>query len=220
MAVSVFEGKVSGNLAEVDSTWSALRASPRPIDYTGGGFYRATSISGDLTTLAAAGVVWTFRWTSATFYALIYNLRWAWYTKTAFGTAQIVDHAMYVVRGYTVAATGGATLTLPGTGNNQKRTSMSASAVNEIRYSATAVVTAGTRTADGQPLMYRAGYSGGVSTGLADWQPLDFRTRQEAPLVLSQNEGLEMTNVTSMGASGVIKLSVECAWAEVPIANF
>lgn len=219
MAVSVFEGKTSGYLAEVDSTWSSLRVTPRPVDYGGGGYYRATSISGDFTTLAAGGIVWAFRWTSATLYALIYNLRWTWYTKTAFTTSQVVDHAAWVVRGFTGADTGGSTLTLS-SANNQKRTSMAASAVQEIRYSTTAVLSAGTRTVDPQPFMYRAGWSSAMSTGLTDTQPLDCKMRQEGPLVLSQNEGVEITNVTLMGAAGIIKFSVECAWAEIPVANF
>jgi hypothetical protein len=216
---SVIQGPVSTNLSEVDSTFAALRVSPRPLDCNGnsGGAYRITTMSGAMTTVAAAGPVWSLRWTNTSYNCLIWVFKWYWVTTTAFGTAQALDHSLYIARQWTAADSAGATgaqATITGD-NCKKRTANATTKVDGIFYGTTGVLTAGTRTLDPQPIIYRVGYSGALNAYLLDNQPQDFKSRQEGPIQLMANEGLVLQNTTLMGATGVIKLVVECAWTEV-----
>ena len=205
--------------ADVDTNTNALRVSPRPLEPSTGGFYHLCTFSGALTGVAGAGPVWSLRWTSSTLYFVLLSFRWSWYTTTAFGTTQIVDHSLYIARAFTGADSAGTTATI--SGNNCKvRTSMPTTAVANIQYGATGAITAGTRTLDGQPLMNRRGISSGVNTMLTDNGGMDFRLRRDGPPVIFTNEGLVLNNVTAMGASGVIKLAVEVEWAEIPLAYY
>jgi len=210
----------SGNYAEVDPTWKALRNSVRPLDHGGGGYYRIAVQSGALTTVSAGAPVFAFRWSNIYYNAIIWFFKWHWWTTTAFGAAQIVDHALYVGRSWTTNYGGGTAATL--TGNNcKKRTIYGTTGVNYCSVSATAALTGSpTITLDSQPIMYRQGWSSALGDALIDPQPTDFETEQEHPIVLAASEGLVLQNVTLMGASGIIKLNVEVAWAEVPLANF
>ena len=209
-----------GNYAEVDTTWKALKNSVRPLDHGGGGFYRLALQSGALTTIAAGGNVFAFRWYSLFYNAIVWWVKWSWYTTTAFSSAQIVDHALYIGRGWTSNYGAGTGAVLTGN-NNKKRTSYATSNVNDCRIAATVVLTGTpTITLDSQPIMYRQGWSATLGDALIDPQPTDFETEQEHPIVLANNEGLVLQNVTLMGATGVIKLNVEIAWSEVPLANF
>lgn len=210
----------SGNYAEVDSLWKALRYSMRPLDHGGGGHYRVAMQSGALTTVAAGGPVFAFRWASLYYNCIVWWIKWSWYTTAAFSAAQIVDHALYIGRSWSTNYGGGATATLTGN-NNKKRTSYAATGVNDFRMSSTAALTGSpTITLDSQPIMYRSGWSAALADALIDPQPTDFEAEQEHPIVLSNNEGLVLQNVTLMGATGVIKLNIEIAWTELPLANF
>ena len=216
------EGKASGIIAETDDKWDTLRVSSRPLDYGTGGFYRVVATSGALTGLAANNPCWCFRWTSSTLYAVVLHVRWTWFTTTVFTTGQDVSHNLFIARSFTAADTGGSTLTMSGN-NAKKRTTMATSAVGEIRYSTTGTLTAGTRTLDAQPIMARHGITTSAVQGygpIDDGAP-DYNIGHVPPVVLSVNEGLVLQNgSTAMGAGGVIKLMVECAWAEIPLANW
>ena len=216
-------GGTSGAALQVDSMYSAARVTMRPLEYGAGGAYHVskTFAVGPGTNIAANAAVWSFRWTSATLTALITSFKWNWIVTTAFTGAQVLDHALYVARGFNSAdiGTGSSTLTMSGN-NAKKRASMSASAVGEIRYATSNTLTAGTRTLDTQPVMYRGGYGSVQGLGLLDSVSMHDTLDDCHPITLAQNEGIVLNNLTVFPAAGVLTMAVEVSWFEVPNAGF
>jgi hypothetical protein len=213
----------SGIFCEVDSTWKALRVTTRPLDHGSGGYYRISQQTGALTGLSGATPVHAFRNNSATLNVVVWWYKWTWVVTTAYGAAQLQDHALYIARSWSSNYGGGSAATL--TGNNQKKRTAHATCTaiqnGDCRISTTAALTGTpTITLDSQPIIYRQGWAGAIGASLGDWSGVDFEMEQEHPLVLAQNEGLVLQSVTAMGATGVIKLGVEIAWTELPLANF
>lgn len=192
----------------------------RPIGHGDGGFYRLGGASGALTGAGANTPVFSFRWGSDTHLALVIAFNWWWFTSTVFTAAQIVDHALLIARGFSGSDSGGTALT-PATNDGKKRTAYSISKVTDVRISSTAALTPGTRTLDAKHQAARGAWSGAVGASLPPgvaglWMPME----GEEPIILAQNEGLILHNLTAMGAAGIIKLYVDLAWIEVPIASF
>jgi hypothetical protein len=183
------------------------------------GSYSLSAITGLTTGIAAGGTLFSFCWDDNTntppLNAVIKSLRVGVETTTAFTTAQDVSVSLFVARAFTAADTGGTTISLAG--NNQKhRTNMAASAVNDMRVATTATLTPGTRTLDALPIATFVGFSSGAGiTQLADarWSSQG-HDAQQYPLVLFEDEGIVITNVTAQGAAGVVKYFFDLSWAE------
>jgi hypothetical protein len=222
-SISLYGG-TSGIQADTDQMYGALKTSWRSIDPgASGGIYRVQKnfSVGPSNTIAANAAVFSMRWTSGTYNAIIWYFKWNYLVTTAFTAQQMIDHGLYFARGFSSndSGTGSSTLTMSGH-NAKKRTSMATSQFGEIRYATSNTLTAGTRTLDSNPLAYRGAYLITLGTQLADYWPCNLEIDQEIPIVLAQNEGLVLNNITVFPAAGVINLSVEVAWSELPIANF
>jgi len=205
------------NMARVDGN-NAIRSSNSPIDWTlsSGGFFRVSGSTGALTGAAANSPIFSFRWTSTTKVAVITTFEWWWTTTTAFGTAQLVSHSLYVARSFSAADTGGTDIT-PAAGEQKKRSTMADSALTtgSLLVATTGALTAGTRTLDGSGIASRSAWSGAIGAVLLDYEALSFDMVNEYPVVLAANEGLVLNNIVAMGATGVISLGFDIAWAEV-----
>lgn len=200
----------------VDPTAKALRVSTRPWEVVGS--YSMALESGAMTIVAANGPVWSMRYTGA---GLLVPLRLSlvWVATTAFTTAQIVDHALFVARSFSASDSAGTAATL--TGNNGKyRTSHATTGVGDMRIGSTGAITAGTRTLDAQAAAVTAYWGAGAGSNNSGAGPAggnmlyDFHNNV-SPIVLANNEGLVIQNVTVMGAAGVIKLIVNVEWVEL-----
>lgn len=238
MSIAFLSAGTGGTQLQIDPTHLAARVSLRPLDLNlggvslsapfVGGFYRSAAKSGALTTVAAgtatAGTVWSFRWTAADVACHILWVKWYWITTTAFGSPQLVDHALYVARGWSVADTGGTNAGPVLATDQKKRTAFvsesllgSTSSVQVGTTGALTVSAATNRTLDSQPIKYGGSWSGAIG---ASYVSDDYATKMtpvdETPVVLTFNEGLVLNNMTLMGATGVISLYVEIAWAEIP----
>ena len=212
----------SGNVAEMDPTWKSMRVSMRPVDHGAGGYYRIAQQSGALTaTYAAGAIAHAFRNSSATYTVIVWSYKWNIVVTTAFGAAQLVDNALYIGRSYSSDYGGGTAATLSGN-NCKKRTSHATiQAITYCSIANTAGLTgAPTITLDSQPIAYRSFWAGAIGAYLADYDYTQFSPSHEMPIVLAQNEGLVLQNVTAYGATGVVKMGVEIAWSEVPNANY
>src|SRR6266853_3826937 len=88
-------------------------AMPYPVDYGIGGCFQLCSKSGIMAAgLAANSPIYSFRWASIQFNAIVRRVRMqAWSLGTGF-TAGLALFDMFVCRGWTVADTGGITDTL------------------------------------------------------------------------------------------------------------
>ena len=205
-------------LARVDATQQALRVTPRPMQAAG--YYRFASVTGLLTAVAAQGELMQFRWASVTHLALIQQLRVRAICTTAFTAAQEVGYNAATVTGWTVNGTGGTDI-VPNASNLMKRTSFPQSQVASLRFATTAALGAGTKTIFGTNFWEKNGYAAAVGAEIVNHSADMTDGGAEYPIVLQQNEGIILRNgPTAMGAAGLVKLSVEIAWAEVLIADF
>jgi hypothetical protein len=177
--------------------------------------YKMVATSGALTTVAADGPVWSFRWTSTQLCAVIKRIGVNVSVRTAYGTAQTTDYGLYFATAWTVADSGGTALTLT-TNNGKFDTTMPTTAVaaGDLRISTTGVITAGTRTLATQAMAVTSAQTNALATAWNDDWSFGAED-QRMPIILRQNEGLVLHNLFLMGATGVLRLYVTVEWAEV-----
>lgn len=211
----------SGVVAEVDGTvYRALRVTLRPVDYGALGSYRLSMISGTMAAgLAAASDVFQARWTDASNLALIWGVQVDGMggSATVF-TAGFANFKLFFSRSWSVDGSGGNSATITGN-NNKLRTAMATTSMSAIRASATAALTAGTKTNDSQPMgqiTYAIGTTASVNylsqVGLYGSNSLE-DGGNPAPLVLAQNEGV--TVQATVPATGTWQFGVTMSWSEV-----
>jgi hypothetical protein len=199
----------TGSVAEVDSTFQAVRASLRPEQSIN--WNSLAGVSGNLTGVAANGPVFSFRNIGSSL-MLFHRVLVSFTTTTAFTTAQAVQYNLIKATGFTASDSSGTSLFT--SGQNKHRTSMANPATApDIRISSTGVLTAGTRTLETQPIGAANAWSGGAGSTLPQTQLLS-HDAGDYPFVLAQNEGLIITNAVAMGAAGVGTLIVNIEWSE------
>jgi hypothetical protein len=199
-----------GTTQEVDTTFRAARITIRPMEIIG--WYSIAGSSGALTGVAAAGNVFSFRNTGSN-PILIRNVYIGFGTTTAFTTAQGLFYTLFKCTGFTVSDSGGTALYTAG--NNKHRESFTnITSAPDIRISTTGALTAGTRTVQTQGLGNACGSSTAVGTSMAK-AVLFGNDTGDYPLYLAQNEGFVIQNDVLMGAAGVVRLQVQCEFAEV-----
>jgi len=195
-------------------------AMPYPVDYGSGGCFQVCSKSGIMAAgLAANSPIYSFRWSSVSFVAVIRRVRFqVWSLGTGF-TAGLASFDMFVCRGWTVADTGGVTDTMTGD-NGNLRSAMPFSLLSELRHSSTATLTAGTRTKDIQPV---DSMTFEVTTAIN--KPLSTagvklfeRVGAEHPFVCTVNEGF--TIQATVPATGTWSWWITTEWDEVPNENY
>jgi len=204
-------------LQTVDATMLAARISERPPEILGA--YGLALTSGALTVVAAAGTVFSFRWAppTATQLCMIRRVEVGFSTITAFGTAQSLQYSMQVARNWTAADTGGTAALFTQTNTGKMRTTMPTSAFaggGQIMIANTGANTAGTRTLDTQAVMFTQGQSTAIGTVLTS-VPIFQHQPGDYPLILATSEGFIINNVQTMGATGVINLTVNVEWMEL-----
>jgi hypothetical protein len=179
----------------------------RSVDQTGGGHYRAGAKVAGLTTLAAAAPVFAFRWINTALIAVVHKIAWGWFLTTAFGAAQIVDHGLYKCRSFSASDTGGTAVTLTPKRSSQSNTFVAATDY-DMRIGALA---AGTRTPAADHIAARGAWGSAIGVGIMPPAEVRFEQDYEVPLYLEPNEGIELQNLTLMGAGGVLSLYMELA---------
>lgn len=189
----------------------------RPLDATGGGHYRAGAKVAGLTVLAAGAPVAAFRWINTALRAAVQKVSWAWYLTTAFGAAQIVDHGLYKVTGWSASDTGGSTPALtPKRAADNAMAALVAGTDYDLRVGA---LGAGTRTVFSDWMTARGQWAAAIGNGILPGYDTVLEQEHEGNLVLGPNEGIELQNLTLMGATGVIALYFEISISIVQPAN-
>jgi hypothetical protein len=209
-----FQGTSSfgSTVAEVEAT-RALRATLRAIDIGALGSFSAGSSSGVMAAgLASNSPIFSFRG-PASGLALIKRVRFG---AIGLGTAFAAGSGLFnlfAARGFSGSDTGGGALTI--TNNSTKRrTSFASSGVQDIRCSATATLSAGTRTKDAAPLAALMGIcSATASTVILPNQNILETLMGEWPLVLAANEGFVLE--ATVAATGTWSFHVNVDWDEV-----
>jgi len=219
---AVFKIRTKDRSIAQDGSLQIMRhlAEPYPVDYGIGGCFQLCSKSGVMAAgLAANSPIYSFRWANTQFNVLVRRVRMqAWSLGTGF-TSGLAFFDMFVCRGWTVADTGGSVETLTGD-NGNLRSAMPSSNLPELRHSATATLTAGTRTKDVQPV---DSMTFEVTTAIN--KPLSVsgiklfeRVGAEHPLVCANNEGF--TIQATVPATGTWSWWITTEWDEVPIEAY
>lgn len=216
MAINV-AGAASGIGQEVETNTRAARAVLRPIDVGVLGSYSACVQSGIMAAgLAGNSPIVAFLWkptVAPTSLCLIRRIKMsAWNLGTAFTAGNWLFN-FFMARAFTVQDTGGGAATL--TTNNAKLRTTMALTQAAIQVSATATLSAGTRTKDANPFRTLAGGipNTAFSPMLADTEI--FRQQPgEWPIVLaSTGEGFVIE--ATVAATGTWTFGVTIDWDEV-----
>lgn len=185
------------------------------------GHYRVSSQTGLITaTLAADKSLLSFRWTNSSKICVLRAIEASCVISAAITTAVHFGLAVFFARAFTASDSGGTDLK-PSGNNAKKLTSMSASAVGDLRIAGTAGLTEGTRTLDANPfasLLFGTGTVVG-STPLPIsklYKPEDY----EYPVVFAQDDGFVIRNPFAGPATGTFVVNFAVAWEEVPSMQY
>jgi hypothetical protein len=234
--MAVIEGGASAALLDVGAATKAGRYEARPIDVGSLGAYQISYVSGTMAAgLAAAAPIFSVRWGDATRTMLVRRVSFMVQNAGTAFTAGLTLFDLIVARAFTASDTGGTAVSLAGN-QGKKRTSFGSSLVTDMRGSATATLTAGTRTLDTLAFANVFGAVQAVATnnlmvpamdgpmtaaaaaatgnygnvGLALIEP---EISNSWPLVLVQNEGFVIR--ATVPATGTWRFNVQVEWAEV-----
>ena len=186
--------------AEVDTTFQALRVTIRPFQVIG--WQSLGAKTGSITSIAANSPIFSLRQIATTL-LVIRRMSIGFLTTSAFSLGQIMDFSLNVARGFTASDSGGTTISFSGN-NSKHRTSLTTLSSTDCRISTTAALTNGTKTLDTTALAIAGGFSSGLgSTIQVNNDNLFSSNTGDYPLVLSQNEGINISNITLMGALGI-----------------
>lgn len=218
MAVQV-QGN-AGTIGEVDgTTFRGFRVTPKPIEFSGLGHYRVATTVALVTTQAANGTLFSFRWSDATRFCVLQKLRLE-LLQTAAATATIFPvFQVFIARSFSASDSAGTALTLTGSNMKKRASGMGTTLVTDIRKSAVAAgLTVGTRTLDSEPVIEMA-----TNSTITTPNAVVYRKELEMdagdgihPYVFAQNEGFVVRGPTVVfGAAGTANLLIDMAWAEV-----
>ena len=185
---------ITGSSQAIETNTRAARVTLMPNDVGLLGSYRTVVKSGIMAAgLAGASPIVAFQWkpaTNTTALALIRRLKFSMYTLGTGFAAGDVLFEWYVARSFTVQDTGGGAATL--TTNNAKLRTSYATTQAAIQVSATATLTAGTRTKDANPfgviqsVATTSAFGSIVLPETEIWRPAP----GEQPLILAPSEGI------------------------------
>lgn len=212
--MAVIQSAQSTDINTVEPALKTLRAVIKPDEAVG--TYQLSAATGAITTLAANGPIFSFRWAPGTGQVcVIKRVAIGFNATTGFTTGQAMGFGMYFARSFTASDTVGTAIT-PILGNsNKNRSTQMTSMVTDARISAAAVLTAGTRTLDSQALGLTQFYAPTTTAGtlLASTNLVSYNL-DDYPLVLQNNEGFVITNQILMGAAGVGTAYINVEWFE------
>lgn len=210
MAIQIL-GQDGATVQKIDASFGASRVALRPAEVTS--WLSIGAQSGNLSALAANTAVFSLRNLSANL-LMIRRVGVGFITTTAFTIAQKIDFGLMVARAFTVSDTAGTAIALVGT-NAKHRTSLGTLTSVDCRVAAAAALGAGTKTLDTNHLGQTGGWSGAAGITI---QPAQDNLLQHSagdyPVILAQNEGINIMNLTAMGAVGVGVLYVNLEVAE------
>lgn len=220
--MAVIEGGVSAVIAEVGAAaQKGLHVILKPTDAGTLGHYSWAGFTGILpAALAANSEVFQFRWTDATRLCVIRKVTISASVSTTFFAAGVpVQIDMVKATAWTVAGTGGATVTPAAT--MKKRTSFGSTlvAAGDIRPATTAALGVGTKTLEANSIgaVTAPGPITASLNGLILPPSIIYQSDIEGggyPLTFAQNEGFVIRSV-AVPATGTWTASIAVDWAEV-----
>lgn len=211
--MAVIEGGTSNALQDVDNTFKAARVSLRPMEVLG--WYSIGAVSGALTGATANTAVFSLRNISAN-QLIVRRVGVGFVCTTGFTAAQQLNWGLKFARSFSASDTGGTAIAVTGS-QNKVRTSLATPTSLDCRISSTGALTAGTKTLDTLDLGTVGTWALATTAGVLlapSRNNLFSQDSGDYPLVLAQNEGINIMNLTAMGAAGVGTLYVNIEFAE------
>lgn len=217
----------AGTVSEVEATHRSFRMTGRPMDVGSRGAYALGVVSGVMAAgLSANSEIFQMRWSDASRIMVLRSvILSAAPGNTAF-TAGSTEFNLTVARSWTADGGGGTAVVFSTNNTNKKRTDFALSAFSDtgVRFSATAALTAGTKTLDTNRTSSVSGFISSVATTAASgpfvppgtylWQR---NTHDEYPLLFEQNEGFVVR--ATVPATGTWQYSINVEWAEIDPAG-
>ena len=223
MEVTLLGTGIQSNIeAQIDPSRAALRAGLQPLEWivagTQGGHYALQATTGSMAALAAAGQIFALRWNDAS--KLFLLLRCAVSAVcTAFSSGTGADLELIRATSYTANATGGTAITPSTVSQIMRGQAMASSSFNssgELRIATTVALGAGTQTLDTAGVGAAQLGATGAGGGSALMELFNCLAYGQHPLVLANNMGLVIREVTAVPASNNFRYSVQLAWLEIP----
>jgi len=216
-------GKDGASQLAVDPKHFAARMSGRPMEVGTRGAYSLGVVSGVMAAgLGANSEIFQMRWSSATLLMLLRSIRISAAPGTTAFTAGPIEFNLTLARSWSVDGGGGTAVVFSTANTNKKRTDFPVSAFSDtgVRHSATAALTAGTKTLDTNRAASISSYVSSVATTAASspfvppgtilWTR---DTAEEYPILFEQNEGLVVR--ATVPATGTWQFSIHAEWAEL-----
>lgn len=196
----------------IDPQHNAARSAIRPMQCLA--WQSLAVATGAVTTLAAGAAIFSLRNVSANL-LVVRRVGVGFVCTTAFTAAQAMGFSLFVARAFTASDASGTQVLFTGS-NTKVRTSLGTPTSLDCRVSAAAALTAGTKVLDTNAAGMTGFYVAGVGTALAPApNNLFSHDTGDHPIVLAQNEGINVTNAIVMGAAGVGTAYVSIEFAEV-----
>lgn len=212
-----------GTAAEVDgTTFRALRNVNRPTDHGSLGAYSYGGFTGIITAaLGANSEIFQFRWSDATRFAVINEIKFAASVSTTFFAAGVPMQIQLVkASSWTVAGSGGTRISPAALLKKRANMGNSLVAASDIGIATTGALTAGTKTLETVAVSSLAAgcpITASLKGTIIEPGTMLFRAEvgdSQHPLVLAQNEGFVITSV-AVPATGTWTASISVDWTEV-----
>lgn len=220
--MAIIQSGATTDLLTVEASHKAARITPRPTDHGSLGHYQYGGLTGIIpAALGANSEIFQFRWTHATYIALIRRIKIsACVTTTFFAAGVPVQIDLLKASAWSGQGTGGTSVTPSAT--LKKRASMGSTAVaaGDIRIATTAALGAGTKTLEANSISTIV--APGPITASLNGQIIPSGTilfeselgDGDYPIALVQNEGFVIRSV-AVPATGTWQAAVTIEWSEV-----
>jgi len=190
-----------------------------------GNWYRLAAFTGTIAAATAANTeIFHFRFVSGTkSFALVYRVIFDGLGIVAVATTLgPLGFNMYPARGWTVAGSGGTTISTAGD-NLQTETAIASSQVNNLSIATTGALTAGTKTLDANAVGQAIGgvLAGAVTTSQSQGSPIvpqplyDAQGAGGQPLVCANQEGFVIRTTHVGPAALTYQAGFTVVWCEV-----
>lgn len=216
-------GRDAASQLAVDNVHFAARVSQRPMEVGTRGAYALGVVSGVMAAgLGANAEIFQMRWIDATRVMLLRSIQLSAGPGTTAFAAGPIEFNATAARSWSADGGAGTAIVMSTADTNVKRTSFPNSLFSDtgVRFSATAALTAGTKTLDANRFASITSYVSSVATTAASspfvnpgtylWSR---NTADEYPFYFAQNEGLVIR--ATVPATGTWQYSLTVEWAEI-----
>jgi hypothetical protein len=175
--------------------------------------HRYSARSGDLTVIAANGVIASWRWGNANYKARVTSIKYGAVITTGFTAAQLVAMDVGIVRGFNASNTGGTALTRTSPATKLRSAATTEDTrLTDARISATAALGGGAGTVD--PIGIDSVWALAATAGARIHEELDFTRTELGGVIFEQDQGVILRNLVLLGAAGTAQAYFTIAWDE------